>query len=170
MCCGGSRGRRRGFLSLRRCIRLRSWGGGHGGGVACGLLSGAPGEGLVGEVGESVVDGGVDGLRFAGVEQGGGGDTDSNAGKDPGETLHGETLLAVGYSSRRLGVRKTSAGGGAAAAAQGLEILAEHAGEVDGEAGALGVGVGAEGALQLDVLLFAGDLLGAGSAGEVGGG
>jgi hypothetical protein len=54
--------------------------------------------------------------------------------------------------------------------AQGLEVVVEHSGEVRGEAGALGVGVGAEGALELDVLDLAGDGLDAGSAGEVGGG
>ena len=54
--------------------------------------------------------------------------------------------------------------------AQGLEVLVEHSGEVRGEAGALGVGVGAEGSFELDVLDLAGDGLDAGSAGEVGGG
>ena len=54
--------------------------------------------------------------------------------------------------------------------AQGLEVMIEHSGEVHGEAGALGVGVGAEGSLELDVLDLAGDGLDAGSAGEVGGG
>ncbi len=60
--------------------------------------------------------------------------------------------------------------GGAAGAAERLEVLVEHAGEVGGEADALCFGVGAEGALELDVGLLAGDVFGAGGGGEVGGG
>ena len=138
---------------------------------ALGLFFRAPRERFTGGVGEAIVAGvvvGVEGWLLLTVEdKDGNGDTNSNTGKYPGK-LHGKNPPRGEMQSEQVRLRKKSAGGGGLA--ERLEIVVEHTGEVHGEAGALGVGVGAEGALELDVGFLAGDLFGAGGCGEVGGG